>query len=178
MRDLKISLKDDFIFTGPKQLNQFNINDHWHEITDNGTKLHMKISLRRNPSYLLINSYLPSLFTMMMTIVPLFLDENIHFNTTIMLVLTAQLCLYTLLQSSLQDVPKTEYLKLIDYWNMFVMTISLTNFFILFLWEIVPNQTKSKSILKQSTLIVIPLVTVTGFSMYWIVCGLIYFEIV
>ena len=138
----------------------------------------MKISLRRNPSYLLINSYLPSLFTMMMTIVPLFLDENIHFNTTIMLVLTAQLCLYTLLQSSLQDVPKTEYLKLIDYWNMFVMTISLTNFFILFLWEIVPNQTKSKSILKQSTLILIPLVTVTGFSMYWIVCGLIYFEIV
>ena len=164
--------------TGLRQLNQFNINDHWHEITDNGTKLHIKISLHRNPSYLLINSYLPSLFTMMMTIVPLFLDENIHFNTTIMLVLTAQLCLYTLLQSSLQDVPKTEYLKLIDYWNVFVMTISLTNFFILFLWEIVPNQTKSKSVLKQSTLIVIPLVTVTGFSMYWIVCGLIYFQIV
>ena len=115
---------------------------------------------------------------MMMTVVPLFLDENIHFNTTIMLVLTAQLCLYTLMQSSLQDIPKTEYLKLIDYWNMFVMTVSLANFFILFLWEIVPNQTKTKSVIKRSTLIIIPVVTVIGFSIYWIVCGLIYSEII
>ena len=165
--------------TGEKQLNQFNIkNDSWYNLTDNKTKLHIGFTLHRNPAYLLINSYLPSLFTMMMTVVPLFLDENIHFNTTIMLVLTAQLCLYTLMQSSLQDIPKTEYLKLIDYWNMFVMTVSLANFFILFLWEIVPNQTKTKSVIKRSTLIIIPLVTVFGFSIYWIVCGLIYSEII
>ena len=113
-----------------------------------------------------------------MTVVPLFLDENIHFNTTIMLVLTAQLCLYTLMQSSLQDIPKTEYLKMIDYWNMFVMTVSLSNFFILFLWEILPNQTKTKAIVKRSTLIIIPLVTITGFSVYWIVAGLIYINVV
>ena len=116
-----------------------------------------------------------------MTIVPLFLDENLHFNTTIMLVLTAQLCLYTLMQSSLQDIPKTEYLKLIDYWNMFVMTVSLANFFILFLWEVIPNQTESKTDnpvklhFKRVTMIAIPLVTTIGFSMYWIVCACIYY---
>ena len=165
-------------FTGEEQLNQFNLTNHTIYLTENETKLHVGFTLKRNPAYLLINSYLPSLFTMMMTVVPLFLDENIHFNTTIMLVLTAQLCLYTLMQSSLQDIPKTEYLKMIDYWNMFVMTVSLSNFFILFLWEILPNQTKTKAIVKRSTLIIIPLVTITGFSVYWIVAGLIYINVV
>ena len=57
---------------------------------------------------------------MMMATVPLFLNDEIHFATTIMLVLTAQLCLYTLFQSSTTDIPKTAFLKNIDYWNMLV----------------------------------------------------------
>ena len=111
---------------------------------------------------------------MLMTIVPLFLDESVHFNTTIMLVLTAQLCLYTLMQSSLQDIPKTEYLKLIDYWNMFVMTVALANFFILFLWEVL-KQREIKSPIKFVARIVIPVITIIGFASYWILAAAIYF---
>ena len=119
-------------------MNQFNIKKPEETdiyVEDNGCKFVIRFTLKRNPSYLLINSFLPSLFTMLMTIVPLFLDDNVHFSTTITLVLTAQLCLYTLMQSSLEGIPKTEYLKMIDLWNLFVMTLCLANFFILFLWE-------------------------------------------
>ena len=53
-----------------------------------------------------------------------------------MLVLTCLLCLYTLFQSSLADVPKTAYLKYIDYWNLFALGVSFGNFIILVLFEV------------------------------------------
>jgi len=170
---IKLEAKD-LVFEADRQLNQFYLKDPIFNSTENGFKVHVGFSLHRNPSYLMINSFLPSLFTMLMTIVPLFLDDSVHFNTTIMLVLTAQLCLYTLMQSSLQDIPKTEYLKMIDYWNMFVMTVSLANFFILFLWEVL-KQREIKSPMKWISRIVIPIITVTGFASYWIVAAAIYF---
>ena len=77
----------------------------------------------------MMNAYLPSFFTMVMTIVSLFLDVLMHFSTTIMLVLTSQLCLYALVQSRLVGIPKAADMKMIDYANMFAMTGSLTNFF-------------------------------------------------
>ena len=112
---------------------------------------------------------------MAMTVASLFLDDHMHFTTTIMLVLTSQLCLYTLFQSSLEGIPKTAQMKMIDYWNMLAMTASLTNFFTLFLWEIL----KFKEIcnqLKITTRIVIPLITLLGVTCYWIIAAALYFE--
>ena len=131
--------------------------------------------LKRNPSFLIMNAYLPSFLTMVMTIASLFLDDRMHFSTTIMLVLTAQLCLYFLFQSSLEGIPKTAYMKFIDYWNMFAMTVSLTNFFTLFIWEISQDR-GIHSQLKITTRIVIPLVTFFGLISFWIIAGLLYFE--
>ena len=131
--------------------------------------------LKRNPSFLIMNSYLPSFFTMVMTIASLFLNEQMHFSTTIMLVLTSQLCLYTLFQSSLEGIPRTAYMKLIDYWNMFAMTVSLTNFFTLFLWELLQFRGIHKQ-LKITTRIVISLITLFGVITYWVIAGLLYFE--
>jgi hypothetical protein len=102
-------------------------------------------------------------------------DDRMHFSTTIMLVLTSQLCLYFLFQSSLEGIPKTAYMKMIDYWNMSTMTVSLANFFTLFLWEIL--QFKGiHSQLKVTTRIVIPFVSLAGVISYWIMAGLLYFE--
>ena len=131
--------------------------------------------MKRKPSFLIMNAYLPSFCTMVMTIASLFLNDHMHFSTTIMLVLTSQLCLYFLFQSSLEGIPRTAYMKFIDYWNMFVMTVSLTNFFTLFVWEIlqfsgIHNQ------LKITTRIVIPLFTLFGVISYLIMAGLLYFE--
>ena len=155
-------------------LNQFNIKDITISL-ERSWLVRAKFKLKRNPSFLIMNAYLPSFFTMVMTIVSLFLNDHLHFSTTIMLVLTSQLCLYTLFQSSLEGIPKTAYMKMIDYWNILAMTVSLTNFFTLFLWE----SLKFKGIhnqLKITTRIVIPLITLLGVTCYWIVAGALYFE--
>ena len=156
-------------------LNQFDIGDFTILQEEQGSKVEAKLTLKRNPSFLIMNAYLPSFCTMVMTIASLFLNDHMHFSTTIMLVLTSQLCLYFLFQNSLEGIPRTAYMKFIDYWNMFVMTVSLTNFFTLFLWEIL----KVKGIhnqLKITTRIVIPLITLLGVISYLIMAGLLYFE--
>ena len=156
-------------------LNQFDIGDFTILQEEQGSKVEAKLTLKRNPSFLIMNAYLPSFCTMVMTIASLFLNDHMHFSTTIMLVLTSQLCLYFLFQSSLEGIPRTAYMKFIDYWNMFVMTVSLTNFFTLFVWEIL----KVKGIhnqLKITTRIVIPLITLLGVISYLIMAGLLYFE--
>ena len=155
-------------------LNQFNIRDFTISL-ERSWLVRAKFTLKRNPSFLIMNAYLPSFFTMVMTIASLFLNEQMHFSTTIMLVLTSQLCLYTLFQSSLEGIPRTAYMKLIDYWNMFAMTVSLTNFFTLFLWELLQFRGIHKQI-KITTRIVISLITLLGVITYWVIAGLLYFE--
>ena len=160
---------------GEVALNQFDIGNFTISQEEEGTKVQAKFTLKRNPSFLMINAYLPSFFTMAMTIASLFINDSMHFSTTIMLVLTSQLCLYTLFQTSLEGIPKTANMKMIDYWNMFTMTVSLTNFFTLFLWEIL--QLKGiHSHLKITTRTVIPLLTLVGVISYWSMAGLLYFE--
>ena len=85
---------------------------------------------------MIINAYFPSCSIMIMTVVPLYLNESMHFGTSVTLVLTAFLCLFSLFQSSLSDVPKTAYVKFIDHWNLLAMIVPLLNFFILLFLEI------------------------------------------
>jgi hypothetical protein len=156
-------------------LNQFNIEDFTISQEKFGSKVKAKFKLKRNPAFLIVNAYLPSFLTMMITIASLFLNDQMHFSTTIMLVLTSQLCLYTLFQSSLEGIPKTANMKMIDYWNMLAMTVSLTNFFTLFVWETLQYR-GIHSRLKITTRIVIPVITLVGVISYWIMAGLLYFE--
>ena len=156
-------------------MNQFVIENPIFSHCKNESKLFIKFKLKRNPSYLIISAFLPSFSVMMMATVPLFLNDEIHFATTIMLVLTAQLCLYTLFQSSTTDIPKTAYLKNIDYWNMFVTTVSLSNFFTLFLWEVFQKNSIFKRI-KKLMKIAIPIFTLLGVGLYLVMAGMRYFD--
>ena len=126
----------------------------------------MKLNLINHNSlfgteYMIINVYVPSFFTMIMTTLLLYLRAESHFATAITLVLTSILCFFTLLQSSISHIPKTSYLKFIDYWNILVVTVTLSNFFTLAFWEL-GDQNHSAIIwrqIKQWMRIVIPLVT-------------------
>ena len=160
---------------GEVALNQFNIGDFTVSLDERGYKVEVRFMLKRNPSFLIMNAYLPSFLTMVMTIASLFINDSMHFSTTIMLVLTSQLCLYTLFQTSLEGIPKTANMKMIDYWNMLAMTVSLTNFFTLFVWETLQYR-GAHSKLKITTRIVIPVITLVGVISYWIMAGLLYFE--
>ena len=156
-------------------MNQFSVQEPEFHVDGNGSRVKAKFVLKRNPAFMIMNAYLPSFSTMGITVASLFLNEHIHFTTTIMLVLTSQLCLYTLFQSSLDGIPKTAYMKYIDYWNMSAMTVSLTNFFTIFIWEIL-QQKGIRSPMQTITRIAIPLITFIGAVFYWIVAGLLYFD--
>ena len=95
--------------------------------------------------------------------------EELHFSTTIMLVLTCLLCLYTLFQSSLADVPKTAYLKYIDYWNLFALGVSFSNFTILVLFEVGLYNFKGKlwTKIKVALRLSMPIITLLGIICYW-----------
>ena len=99
--------------------------------------------------------------------------EDLHFATTIMLVLTCLLCLYTLFQSSLADVPKTAYLKYIDYWNLFALGVSFGNFIILVLFEVGQYNFRGKlwTKVKVTLRFSMPIITFLGIVYYWILAG-------
>jgi hypothetical protein len=141
--------------TDDKKLLQFHIEVSNFSASYNGTRMKAEFTMNRNPSYMIIHAYVPSFSLMLTTILPLYLKETIHFATTITLVLTSLLCSFTLFQSSLAGIPKTSYLKFIDYWNMLALTVTLVNFFTL----AVPT---------------IPLVTLIAVVAYWILALMLY----
>ena len=171
-------MKINFCFTGEKQLDQFRMGNPKFGLCKCGIKLKATFTLHRNPSYMVINFYIPSFCTMLMTILPLYLRTESHFATTITLVLTSILCLFTLLQSSISHIPKTAYLKFIDYWNMLIMAVTLTNFFTLVIWEIGDHShsTKIWRHIKYCMRIAIPLITFFGVAVCWIIAGLMFVQ--
>ena len=96
MKILKFATSFSLNIVGELALNQFYIGDFSFLQVEKGSRVMAKFTMKRNPSFLMMNAYLPSFFTMAMTIASLFLDDHMHFTTSIMLVLTSQLCLYTI----------------------------------------------------------------------------------
>ena len=58
---------------------------------------------------------------------------------------------------------------------MFVTTVSLSNFFTLFLWEVFQKNFIFKQI-KKIMKIAVPIITLLGVGVYLIVAGMKYFE--
>ena len=164
------------IIAGEQNLLQFRIGNPKFTVMNNGSTLKAKFTLNRNPSYMIINIYVPSFCTVIMTIVPLYLRHDTHFSTTITLVLTSILCLFTLLQSSVAQIPKTAYLKFIDYWNILVLAATLANFFALVFWEMVyqGQEAYKWSQIKTCMRILIPLCTLMGVTVYCVIGVMLY----
>ena len=135
--------------------------------------------MQRNPSYMIINAYIPSSAIMLMTIVPLYLREDTHFATSITLVLTSILVLFTTIQGSISHTPKTAYLKMIDYWNLLSLAVTLANFFTLVIWEISDNEKRTDSNWKQIKSwmrFALPLISLIGLIVYWVIAARMFFE--
>ena len=164
------------LLKGRKYLLQFKIEDPKYELINNGSELKARFTLQRNPEYMIINVYVPSFFTMIMTTLLLYLRAESHFSTAITLVLTSILCFFTLLQSSISHIPKTAYVKFIDYWNMLVLAITLANFFTLAIWELGDQNhpaIKWRQI-KCWMRIVIPSITLLGVAVYFVIAVMLY----
>lgn len=154
-------------YSGTDQLLQFSVTKPTFLVSD--TKLKGIIKLKRIPAFMIINCYLASFLIILMTLATLFLKNEMHFSTTVALVLTSQLCLFTLFQTILNDVPKTAYLKLIDYWCIFGFSIPFFIFFNLIISEMVGNCLtggRKRMYFKSISRFIIPIFGLIGLTSY------------
>ena len=92
----------------------------------------VEIILQRRYFYHLATTYFPTFCLIVITEMLLFINEE-HFEAVIMVALTTLLVMYTLHQSISSQLPKTSYMKMIDIWLMFCLTIP----FLVFVAEVV-----------------------------------------
>ena len=92
----------------------------------------VEIILQRRYFYHLATTYFPTFCLIVITEMLLFINEE-HFEAVIMVALTTLLVMYTLHQSISSQLPKTSYMKMIDIWLMFCLTVP----FLVFVAEVV-----------------------------------------
>ena len=103
-------------YHGPKDLLELDVRNI--SIRSDGLDhVFVEIKLKRRCLFHLATTYFPSLCLFIISEILLFMNEE-HFEATIMVSLTAMLVMYTLHQSILTQLPKTSYMKYIDFWFM------------------------------------------------------------
>ena len=113
-------------YEGPTSLVQFVVTSTKMVLKD-PKYLVVEITLKRMFKYHLAATFVPTTLLMIVTEITLFVDEK-HFEATIMVHLTTMLVMYTLYQGVSASMPKTAYLKFIDIWLLYGLTIPFITF--------------------------------------------------
>lgn len=133
-------------------LTQFNILNVAFIEKENGTKAEIELHFRRKITYHLANTFAPTLSLLVIVEITLFFDEEKQ-GMAVTLALTVLLVMYTFYQSISSSIPKTAYLKLIDYWLIFCLLVPFAIFIILNIWYLtakLPNKVKGIIIPKEA----------------------------
>ena len=128
---------------GESQLDQFWITKVDLYAVNNNTEIFCKIHLKRIPWFHVSTTYMPILCIFVIVLSTLFIDQS-HFEATIMVALTSMLVMHTLFQSISTSMPKTAYLKLLDYWLIFGLILPFFVLITLVIWELNTENNSSK----------------------------------
>ena len=173
---------------GVSKLAQFDIIKVDIGSFDNDSVVRCLIHLRRDPTYHVATTYLPTVCILVMALMTLFIDKS-HFEATIMVALTAMLVMYTLFQGIAASMPSTSYMKLLDYWLFFGLVMPFGVFIVLVIWELIDQGSDKKTVVTtygvrktrksdksgiQKARCIIPTITVTFVIGYAIVAASIY----
>ena len=105
----------------------------------------VEITLQRRYFYHLATTYFPTFCLIIVTEMLLFINEE-HFEAVIMVALTTMLVMYTLHQSISSQLPKTSYMKMIDIWLMFCLTVPFLVFVVEVLCETLRYRREKKEV--------------------------------
>ena len=94
---------------------------------------------KRQILYHLANTFLPTISLVVIVEVTLFFEAS-KLDLSVTLSLTIMLVMYTLYQSISVTIPKTAYLKLIDYWLIFCLLTPFLIFIIETAWYLEENK--------------------------------------
>ena len=115
------------------KLNQFDILNKTISTRDDETTISANIIFQRQLMYYLANIYLPTISLLVIVEMTLFFDLSRQ-EVAVTLSLTVLLVMYTFYQSISTTIPKTAYLKLIDYWLIFCLLAPFVIFTITSIW--------------------------------------------
>jgi len=87
------------------------------------------------------NTFLPTISLLVIVEFTLFFDHS-NEGMAVTLSLTVMLVMYTLYQSISLTIPKTAYMKLVDYWLIFCLLVPFVIFIVESIWYL--DQTKKK----------------------------------
>ena len=99
------------------------------------------IPLTRQYQHHLAATFCPTSFLLIIACLTLFINP-VHFEATVALSLTTMLVMQTLQANISSELPKTPYMKVIDIWLTFGMTVPFAVFLVLVLIEALPTQGK------------------------------------
>ena len=120
-------------FTNKGLLPQFNVVGHSIESLDNDTQINVIIILKRIFTYHITNTFMPTSTLLIITQATLHFDES-KSELAVGLLLTVLLVMYTLYQSITGSLLQTAYLKMIDYWLLFCLSMPFISFMIECYW--------------------------------------------
>ena len=121
---------DTVNYHGPKSLLELDVKNVTIH-SEGMDHVFVEVKLKRRCLFHLATTYFPTLCIFVISEILLFMNEE-HFEATIMVSLTAMLVMYTLHQSILSTLPKTSYMKMIDIWLLYGVTIP----FLVFMLEV------------------------------------------
>ena len=126
---------------------QFVVSNSTFTAKNNGTMAEVTFTFQRKIMYHLANTYLPTISLLVIVESTLFLDDS-RLEIAVNLSLTTLLVVYTLFQSISLTIPKTAYLKFVDYWLIFCLLAPFFIFLIQNVWYL--DHSRKKKLLKES----------------------------
>ena len=112
----------------------------------------LHVPLTRKFEYHITATFCPTAFLLIIACLTLFINP-VHFEVTVALALTTMLVMQTLQSNISSQLPKTPYLKVIDIWLTFGMTVPFAVFLVLVLVEALPSHGKGtgkSSLIKET----------------------------
>jgi hypothetical protein len=114
-------------------LMQFLLTNSSFTSIDNSTTVKVYLIFQRRIVYHLINTYIPTI-TLLAIVEITLLFSNSKQDMAVTLSLTVLLVMYTFYQSISQTIPKTAYIKLIDFWLSFCLFVPFVIFVVESFW--------------------------------------------
>ena len=125
-KQIKFSfVEDEPVKYGVHQVDQYSIDLMTGKVSndENDIKYELRIRFKRNPINQIVKVFIPTLLLFGLALSTLFIDME-HFNERFMGAATMILILATWMTYISSDLPKTSYIKLIDVWFVWHISIS------------------------------------------------------
>ena len=107
------------VYRGPKRVDQFGIDRitsvNETSVENGESKYIFSISLSRKFTHPIVTCFIPTFIVWFLTYLTLFMDIE-YLSDRIMVSVTALLVLASLLDSVNKELPKTSYIKTVDFW--------------------------------------------------------------